>query len=71
MNYPYDQYNDLNIPASCQKCIYYHASKNWCRRYPPEHIINEKGALLSYFPSVSPTSWCGEYKPKRNPRNEQ
>lgn len=65
------QNNDLNIPASCQKCIYYHASKNWCRRYPPEHIINEKGALLSYFPSVPPNGWCGEYKPRRPHNNEQ
>mgnify|MGYP007133737822 CR=1 FL=1 len=71
MNRPFDQNNDMNIPASCQKCKFYYASKSWCRRYPPEHIISDNGALLSYFPSVPPTAWCGEYKPKWNSRNEQ
>jgi hypothetical protein len=33
-----------------------------CQRFPPQIILNNQGEVISLFPTVRPTSRCGEYK---------
>ena len=37
-----------------------------CRRYPPQimlmHDMSGQGGMISMYPGVAPTSWCGEHE---------
>lgn len=34
-----------------------------CHRYPPTITKAEGNEVTTYFPIMSPDTWCGEYKP--------
>jgi hypothetical protein len=44
----------------CETCRFF--SGDDCRRHPP---VSQSDALWPQWPEVRPTSWCGEFAPKK------
>lgn len=60
------------MAGSCASCVFYMASPKACRRYPPTPLMvgvkqgiaslsQQEPLIASYFPTILPTGWCGEY----------
>ncbi len=58
-----NEQSQIKTAACCRKCMFFYLAEKWCRRYPPKLVAKADGRLVSYYPSVSETGWCGEYKP--------
>lgn len=52
---------------SCGGCIFLDLTdirSMFCRRYPPQLVV-QKGEVKKYFPVVDPfLDWCGEHSPR-------
>lgn len=59
-------------PECCGNCEFYMETTKVCRRYPPmplmlglrQGLAGNEPAVSSFFPSMMPTGWCGEYRPE-------
>lgn len=65
----------------CSNCQFYMASPKVCRRYPPKAMMigvkkgiasltGDEPMIMSYFPTMMPNGWCGEYQPEDKPETE-
>ena len=65
---------------SCGNCVFYMVATRVCRRLPPHPImvgvkqglagIQPEPVVMSYFPSMMPTGWCGEYTQMETPTSK-
>jgi hypothetical protein len=57
--------NPRNAKESCSNCRFFDAGpkkpESRCKRNPPTPIL-ENGKIVSAFPPVLETGWCGEWK---------
>ena len=54
------------LMSSCETCCFFMPRENadgLCRRFPPVALIHEDGPVISVFPPMLPSGWCGEHIP--------
>jgi hypothetical protein len=52
-------------PQQCSNCIFMRmrASAYECRYYPPSSAVGTAGAVVTNWPAVAATDWCGQFQP--------
>ena len=65
-------------PDICLTCRFYfdQGEAGYCRRLPPVPLVtrfprtlNGVAEIGSYFPTMSPAGWCGEFQRREVPAN--
>ena len=55
----------VHVARSCNSCRFYSPLKQECRVEPPKAQLTNNG-MITYFPIIPPTEWCGRFDPVRN-----